>query len=63
MQSKLFSILGSIVFLLIFLNRLTDEKLGTFSAPVVEIKRTDVHRLFFHVPLNATWTSKLLSQG
>lgn len=38
---------------------MTDEKNGTFTASAIELKRADPpHRLFFHVPHNATWAGR-----
>jgi hypothetical protein len=35
-------------------------KNGTFKVSSIELKRADPpHRLFFHVPHNATWAGKL----
>lgn len=39
---------------------MTDEKNGTFTASAIELKRADPpHRLFFHVPHNATWAGRV----
>ena len=39
--------------------RLTDEKQFAFRASVIELKRTETYRLFFHVPNHATWAGRL----